>query len=112
MDKKTGLTLLDENAHIRQSVADILLTPIGSRVMRREYGSQLFELIDRPLNMALALQIAAASVMALKRWEPRIEITRFKIHYDPNYPSQVTADLDGINKNNQTKLAFADLALR
>ncbi|MGX3067389.1 GPW/gp25 family protein [Ursidibacter arcticus] len=50
--------------------------------------------------------------MTLKRWEPRIEITRFKIHYDPNYPSQVAADLDGINKNNQTKLAFADLALR
>nr|VFK47168.1 MAG: hypothetical protein BECKTC1821D_GA0114238_104214 [Candidatus Kentron sp. TC] len=25
-------------AHLRQSITDILTTPIGSRVMRREYG--------------------------------------------------------------------------
>ena len=37
-------------AHLRQSVRDILTTPIGTRVMRREYGSRLFELLDAPLT--------------------------------------------------------------
>lgn len=112
MNRHNGTLLKDENAHIRQSIADILLTPVGSRVMRRDYGSKLFELIDRPISMALALQLSAASVMALKKWEPRVEVTRFKVHVDPNQPSVITADLEGVNRNSQTKLAFEDLRLR
>lgn len=114
MNRQTGLTIADETAHIRQSVADILLTPIGTRIMRRDYGSQLFELIDRPVSTALALQLSAASVMALKKWEPRIEVTRFKVHFDPEKPSKITADLEGVNRNSETetKLAFNDLTLR
>lgn len=74
MNATSGRTL-DGLEHIRQSVRDILTTPIGSRVMRREYGSLLPELIDAPLNDATLLQAYAATVMALIRWEPRIRIT-------------------------------------
>ncbi len=38
------------DAHVIQSIEDILTTPIGQRVMRPTYGSFLFELIDQPLN--------------------------------------------------------------
>lgn len=31
-------------AHIRQSITGILTTPIGSRLMRRRYGSEVTEL--------------------------------------------------------------------
>lgn len=37
-------------AHIRQLMSDILQTPVGYRVIRREYGSLIFKLIDRPQN--------------------------------------------------------------
>lgn len=33
-------------AHLRQSVRDILTTPVGSRVLIRDYGSELFSLLD------------------------------------------------------------------
>lgn len=112
MDRQTGLQLNDEAAHIKQSVADILLTPTGTRVMRREYGSQLFELIDRPLNAVLALQIAAAGVMALKRWENRIEVTRFKLNYDPAQPSHLTADIEAVHRKQQTKITLDNVSLR
>lgn len=112
MDRQTGLKLQDDTSHIKQSVTDILLTPIGTRVMRRDYGSQLFELIDRPLNAVLALQIAAAGVMALKRWEQRIEVTRFKLNYSPEHPSQITADLEAVHRKQQTKIAFDNMSLR
>ncbi|MNM57510.1 Lysozyme [compost metagenome] len=42
-------------AHLRQSVADIITTPIGSRIRRRRYGSEVPELIDQPLNSATLL---------------------------------------------------------
>lgn len=79
MSAHTGRRL-DSLAHIQQSVADILTTPLGSRVMRREYGSLLPDLIDQPLNGPTALRAYVATVVALMRWEPRIrvqQVTRY-----------------------------------
>lgn len=39
-DANTGKAL-EGMAHLRQSIRDILGTPLGSRVMRRDYGSEL-----------------------------------------------------------------------
>ncbi|MCE1782060.1 baseplate assembly protein, partial [Enterobacter hormaechei] len=47
MNRQTGRSLTDLD-HVRQSVSDILLTPVGSRLERRTYGSLLPELIDWP----------------------------------------------------------------
>lgn len=60
--------------HLRQSIRDILTTPIGSRVMRREYGSRLFKLVDAPLNRSTLLDLYAATADALDLWEPRIKV--------------------------------------
>ena len=74
-NRSTGKPLTDA-AHLRQSIADILSTPLGSRVMRRDYGSQLPELIDQPFNGTTALRLYAATAAALMRWEPRIRVSR------------------------------------
>jgi len=71
MDAATGRRL-SGIAHVEQSIADILMTPIGSRAMRRDYGSHLFALIDQPGNRANRLRCYAAVVDALLRWEPRV----------------------------------------
>jgi len=54
MNRFTGQSI-SESQHISQSIQDILTTPLGSRVMRRNYGSAIF------------------------RWEPRIRITEIEI---------------------------------
>ncbi|CAM3517918.1 baseplate assembly protein [Rouxiella silvae] len=71
MNSTTGKACEDE-AHLRQSIADILMTPLGSRVMRREYGSAIPSLIDEPDNDVTRLRLISAAVIALWRWEPRI----------------------------------------
>ncbi|MEW6166059.1 MAG: GPW/gp25 family protein [Pseudomonadota bacterium] len=81
MDAATGRAL-DDLGHIRQSVRDILTTPVGSRVMRRDYGSIVPELIDQPGNAVNRLRLQAATVGAIARWEPRIRITRLAFDYD------------------------------
>ncbi len=92
MNAHTGGTI-DRLAHIRQSIADILTTRIGSRVMRREYGSQLPELIDAPFNDTTRLQVYAATAMALMRWEPRIRLSRVQIT-GQNLAGQVLMEID------------------
>lgn len=74
MSSHTGLSI-SEADHIRQSVRDILVTPVGSRVMRREYGSLLSALIDQPQTPALRLQIMAACYSAIQKWEPRVTLS-------------------------------------
>lgn len=74
-DATTGKAI-DGLAHLRQSIADILTTPIGSRVMRRTYGSLLMQLIDQPFTGATAVRLYASVAEALMRWEPRIRLTR------------------------------------
>lgn len=68
-------TVLQDFDHVRQSIGVIMTTPIGSRVMRREFGSELFDLIDRPMTDRVILAIYAAAVMAIARWEPRYAVT-------------------------------------
>lgn len=82
MDATTGKAL-DGTAHLVQSIADILGTPLGSRVMRRDYGSLLFQLIDQPLNAATAMLLRAATAVALRRWEPRLKVTRIALSGAP-----------------------------
>lgn len=78
MDRQTGAQLAGDD-HLAQSIGDILTTPIGSRVMRRDYGSLLFELLDRPINPATRLLCVMATALALGRWEPRIAVQRVEI---------------------------------
>ncbi|WP_392565140.1 GPW/gp25 family protein [Utexia brackfieldae] len=79
MSSETGRKLSDAE-HIKQSIKDIILTPIGSRLERRDYGSLLFFLIDHPNQRAAQLKIMSATVMALTQWEPRIRIDSMKFH--------------------------------
>lgn len=60
--------------HLRQSVADILTTRKGTRVMRRDYGSELPALVDRPINGQLEIDLYAETVLAIDTWEPRLKV--------------------------------------
>lgn len=71
--------VLDELADIRQSLRDILTTPVGTRVMRRDYGSHIFDLIDAPGTDAGALQMVAAAADAIDRWEKRVTLKSAKL---------------------------------
>ncbi|SUW65426.1 Phage P2 baseplate assembly protein gpV [Buttiauxella agrestis] len=92
MNRATGLSLSD-SGHISQSVRDILITPIGSRVMRRDYGSLLSALIDQPDNPALRLQIMSACYMAILKWEPRVRLTA--ITFESTTAGELFVDITG-----------------
>lgn len=79
--------------HLRQSIRDILTTPIGSRVMRRDYGSRLPDLIDAPLNRATLLDIYAATAEAIARWEPRLSLQSVSVASAA--PGRIELDLVG-----------------
>lgn len=87
---------LDGVAHLQQSIKDILTTRIGTRVMRREYGSNLFKLIDRPLNEVTKTDIFAEVAIALQRWEPRFLLNRVYVESVTDQ-GQIVIALEGKN---------------
>ncbi len=74
---------LDGIDHLRQSVRDILTTPLNSRVMRRDYGSALHDLVDSNLTGLTLAKIYAATAYALHRWEPRLRVTKVEANALP-----------------------------
>ncbi|MCT4608657.1 MAG: GPW/gp25 family protein [Pelagimonas sp.] len=78
MDRNTGQRI-EGLEHLRQSVITILTTPVGSRVMRRTFGSRLYELLDQNITQSLKMQMYAATVEALHKWEPRLHVQRVTV---------------------------------
>lgn len=74
--------MLTRSEHIRQSITDILTTPIGSRLMRRNYGSFLPQLVDHPATAANRLRLIAATAQAIMKWEPRTRVNRIDIRFN------------------------------
>jgi phage baseplate assembly protein W len=65
--------------HLRQSIVDILTTPIGTRVMRRDYGSDLYKLVDAPINGQVLMRFYTATAEAISKWEPRFVVSNVSI---------------------------------
>ena len=78
LDRRTGqpITGLD---HLRQSIEDILTTPIGSRRMKPEYGSKLRRYVDLPVSEGWKSAVQAEVARALGRWEPRLKLERVRV---------------------------------
>ncbi|EKN00976.1 MULTISPECIES: GPW/gp25 family protein [unclassified Acidocella] len=106
-DANTGKALGDI-AHLRQSIRDILSTPLGSRVKRRTYGSDLYKLIDAPLNRSTLAQIYSATVGALQTWEPRILVLKVQATAAPGV---LTLDLYGQYLPNGQQIALPGISV-
>jgi uncharacterized protein len=66
-------TIATDADDINQAIAIILSTPLGSDPHRPEFGSDLFNFIDYPINEA-SPHLVRESFGAIGRWEPRVEI--------------------------------------
>ena len=78
MDRHTGLPISGLD-HLLQSIEDILTMPLWSRLMRPEYGSTIRRFVDLPVSEGWKSAVQAEAARALKRWEPRIELTRVQV---------------------------------
>ncbi|MEX3777832.1 GPW/gp25 family protein [Pseudomonas sp. MYb118] len=78
MDRHTGQPISGIE-HLRQSMADVLSTSLGSRRHRPEYGSKLRSYVDMPVNEGWKSSVQAEAVRALQRWESRLKLERVRV---------------------------------
>ena len=93
MNAKTGRATTGID-HLYQSVEKILTTPIGSRIARRTFGSDLPDLVDAPNNGETRVRLYAAAATALMRWEPRLTLSRVQLSTDVDEAGEGVQVLD------------------
>jgi phage baseplate assembly protein W len=66
---------------VTEEIIRLLTTPLGSRVMRPEYGSELYKVRDRVLDGYWRLMAMKYTFEAINRWIDRVRVT--KITFTP-----------------------------
>ena len=69
---------------ITSSIKDILITPLGSRVMRPEYGSLLYTLIDQKVDDSFKMKLTRYCAVSLEKFEPRVSLKGTKVLQNAN----------------------------
>lgn len=106
LSRKTGRAISGED-HLLQSLRDILTTPIGSRVMRRTYGSLIPFMIDQPANASTLMQLRASVFHAILLWEPRVTPKSVKLDITSNGVSNLYIEYqDAAGKSYNGKIAL------
>lgn len=59
MSREDGSPITDETIYLKQSIYDLINTTVGSRVMRRNYGTNIMDFIDAPINELMLIRIQA-----------------------------------------------------
>lgn len=93
MNRQTGKVCQGVD-HLEQSIDDILGTPVGTRIGRRDYGSLVPAQLDQPNNELGRARIFAAAALALLRQEPRARVARVSLSPGDN-PHEVVLTVTG-----------------
>jgi phage baseplate assembly protein W len=84
-----GTDMVAGDESVRQAILLLLTTRPGERVMRPDYGCDLYQLAfwaNDDTTAGLAIHFVQR---ALATWEPRIDVVRLDAQRDPEYPERL-----------------------
>lgn len=89
-----GIDMIDEQASVRQSILLLLSTLPGERVMRPDYGCDLYRLVFSPNDNTTAGLALHYVRQALDRWEPRAQVIHLDAGRNPYAPERLEIVLE------------------
>lgn len=78
---------------IRESLAILLATVPGERVMVPTYGCDLQRFLFQDLTTGLIAQVRETVATAVVRWEPRIDLISCQVSADADQPALLLIDI-------------------
>lgn len=81
---------------IQESIVRILTTRLGERVMRPEYGSELYKLRDRDVDDEFRLLATKYVYTAIENNEPRVKFKKLHFSYE-NGKHALILELDAVD---------------
>jgi len=78
-----GIAMLSGTEELEAAMKLILLTALGERVMRPEFGCRIWDFVFHPLTANTIGEMRHAVQEALQRWEPRVAIEQVEVAPSP-----------------------------
>jgi phage baseplate assembly protein W len=94
LSPRGSIAMVEDHDSVRQAILLLLSTLPGERVMRPEYGCQLYQLIFSPNDETTAGLAIHYVRSALDLWEPRIDVLQLDAGRNPENPEQLTITLE------------------
>jgi phage baseplate assembly protein W len=82
-DASGGLRYVSGDANVEQSLRILLLTQLGERVMRSDFGTQLPRLVFSPGSTQYLRLLERTVQDAVTNWEPRVDVDQVVAEADP-----------------------------
>jgi phage baseplate assembly protein W len=88
------IAMAEGHVSVRQAILLLLSTTPGERVMRPDYGCELYRLIFSPNDDTTAGLAIHYVRRAVERWEPRVEVLRLDASRNEADPGRLDLVLD------------------
>jgi phage baseplate assembly protein W len=107
-DARGGLGYVSGDANVAQSLQILLLTQLGERVMRSDFGTQLPRLVFAPGSTQYLRLLESAVQDAVTNWEPRVDVNQVVAEADSADPFKVVVSISYTVRqtNTSTNLVF------
>jgi phage baseplate assembly protein W len=83
-DELGTLGYVDGDENVEQSLKILLLTALGERVMRPDFGTELLQQVFAPGSTQNLQLLETAIRDAVRDWEPRIDLDEVHAEMDPS----------------------------
>jgi phage baseplate assembly protein W len=107
-DKSGAIRLSQYEQDIQQSIWIVLSTAKGERVMRRDFGCGIHDLVFEVINTTTLTELEASVREALGRFEARIDVRQVRALADAGVDGQlrISIDYEVRGTNNQFNLVY------
>jgi uncharacterized protein len=82
-DASGGLGYVEGDANVEQSLKVLLLTQLGERVMRADFGSRAPRSVFSPASVQYLSLLETTIREAVRDWEPRVDLLKVLAELDP-----------------------------
>jgi len=90
----SGLRRVSLEEHIKYTLRAALLTSVGERKLSPEMGSNVRDMLFRPLLNNVRVELKSVLLQAVQKNEPRVEVEKIEVDYDPSDQSRLSVLMD------------------
>ncbi|HEX8186074.1 MAG TPA: GPW/gp25 family protein [Blastocatellia bacterium] len=92
-DASGSLSYVDGDENVEQSLKILLLTHIGQRVMRQDFGTRSRSLVFSPGSLQYLGLLETTIREAVRDWEPRVDLEQVQAEVDAEDVTHVTVHI-------------------
>src|SRR5262245_8616639 len=102
-DASGGLTYVNGDENVEQSLKILLLTSLGQRVMRPDFGSKAQTLVFAPGSVQYLGLLETTIREAVRDWEPRIDLEEVLAEADRDDETRITVYVGYLIRQTNTR---------